>query len=487
MTLPLLENRRTACDPGFAWPASGTSSPDTIGDPFGHRTFNGHSSGVDFHRGTDHFDAQPGSDGKSPIHGTIVRSHYTHFLFDDAENAEANEESDPNAKATFAINPVDSALRIVGKNDGTVTFPANIPQYRTKRRFSPYGIDGGAQDWMMDLELKTTIATTGKIVIGIFDELANEYATLSYDGTTFTVNGRHAAGAMGVDGMTAAPSTRRWLRIRYQTSTSQILWQHSTDGATWTTIATQGTIGWTRQGCGFIAFVGWVPAAAGGDDTVDVDFFGWWDGLGIGRFGNWVEIANADGKGVLLHFRHLYRLTGEVRPGTLIGKAGNTGFDTVSGRILTSHVHFEWIPNQRYIYSNDDPRNPLAVGILPRPSTSISISVVRDSAMDPVTGTVDCHRLTITVQRGANQNFQIDEFRMEGNLAARTLKWSTRQGLNPADHDANSYDGLYFKPAAFNEASSQYVFELYLSKTVGGATWVAGHVKDTEGNTVWSG
>jgi hypothetical protein len=477
---------------GFAWPASGGASPDLIGDPFGHRTFTGHSSGTDFHRGTDHYDDSPGSTGKSPIHGAIVRLNFTHFQYDDAENAEAAEEVDPNNKATFTIIPGSSVLRIVGKNDGTATFLSGCARYRTKQRFTMYTLGGALGDWIVDAQIPSGLALSGKVGIAIYDPLNDEYVALQYNGSTLTVRGKDLNGVMTANGTTASVANVRWLRMKYSLTTNQVHWQYSTNAsgtaASFVDIATEGTINWTHKGAGFDCFPFWDPAAAGGDDTIDIDYFGWWDAQGIGRFGNWVVIANEVEKWVLMHFRHLFVSAGQVvRPGDPVGKTGRTGFDTVSGRILNDHTHAERHLNNNFIYSNDEAKNPLAAAALPRASTTISINVVRDSAMDPVSGTVDCHRLTITVDRGTYQNFHIDEFRAQGNLTFRLLRWSDRTGLNPADHDANNYDGVWFAPVAFNQASNQYVLVLYFSKAVIGSTWVAGHVKDTEGSTLWSG
>lgn len=471
-------------DPGYVWPGSGTSSPDTIGDPFGHRTFTGHASGVDIHRGTDHFDAQGGEIGKSPIHGKVIRRLYTHYPCNYDHSGELNE-SDPSSKATFTIDTANSRLRIVGKNDGTVAF-ASTAQYRSNRRFSHYTSAGAADDWMFDVNIQTALGTlNGKFQFGIYDPLNTEYVYMTYDGATLTAKGKQTAGVMTADGTSAALASKTWLRIKFTASTGQIKWQHSTDGSTWVDLATQGTIAFTMKGAGFHVFVGWDPAASAGDETVDLEFWGWWDAHGIGRFGNWVEIANASEKFLLMHFDHLLVSVGqEVRPGDSIGRTGTTGFDILSGRILTAHVHLEYIPNHAHDYSNADPTNPLDANILPRSSTSVSIGVVRDTAMSPLA--VDSHRLTITVTRGSNQNFQINEFRLVGNTTSRTVNWNTRAGLDPADQDANNYDGVYFEPVAFDQASSTYVYKLYFSKAVVGATFSSAYVKDADGNTVWS-
>lgn len=490
--IPFPKPLRQKCDAGVAWSSSGSDTIDLLGDPFGQRTFALHASGCDFHRGLDIHDNQPGAVAKSPVNGMIVRKNYSHFFFDDAENGAEHEEVDASSKATFTIDTASSRLRIVGKNNGTISFPSGVVWYRTTRPFSMYGAGAAVRDWMVDVNFQTAPSTSGKVGFMIYDSVNDEYVSIRYDGSTFTVNGKDAGGLFGVDDDTVSASGKTWVRIKFTASTGEIKWQYSTnntgsESGGWTDIATEGTISWTRKGPGFKAGLIWDPAASASDDTVDIEFYGWWDGLGIGRFGNWVVVAREADAFVLMHMRHISAGMGEIRCGGAIGNTGKSGFDILSGRIQSVHTHIEYLPSPVHDYSNDLPINPLTAGILPRANTTVDIAVVRDTAMDPITGLVDCHRLTITVQRGSYNNFQIDEFRMQGNLATRTLKWSTRAGLDPADHDAASYDGFYFGPAEFDENSSALVFQLYASKAVIGPNWTAGYVKDTAGTTIWSG
>lgn len=487
---------RRGSDPGIAWPSNGGPTPDTLGDMFGQRTFSGgtgHAGGVDFHRGVDLLDNQDGGGetaGKggmpvySPINGCVIRLFRGFFQFDDADDISKCTEVDASSKATFARS--GSALVITGKNNGTVTFPSGLAMLQ---KTEPFNADLTGNDWVMDFQLVSTIAgISGKLVMGIYDSANNEYVCLEYNGATYTCKGRKSSGTMTNDGATASQSGKLWGRIYFQQSSGKIFWQWSTDGDTWTDIVSGGEAWTITNRGGFMAFIGWDPAASGADDTVNVEQWGSGDGGSVNRFGNWIEIADGSTKFALLHFRRFVVAPGDVvRAGQLIGYTGKTGWDIRSGRILQNHVHVEYHANNQHDYSNADPTNPLAAALLPRPSTAVSISVVRDTASDPNTGLIPCHRLTITVTRGSNQNFQINEFRMVANLATRTLNWNTRAGLDPADNDANVYDGLYFQPVAFDETSSAYVFKLYASQAVIGITWTSGYVKDADGNTVWSG
>lgn len=489
---------RRSADPGVVSPANGGYAADTLGDPFGERNFSTafHASGVDFHRGYDTLDnedgpGEPADSGGMPIYspicGTVIRKFYGHFSWFDAGNMSQNTEVDPNSKATFSASA--GVLTVTGKNNGTVTFPSGIAQLQ---RSSAFRNDLTDNDWLIMIMFDTPpTALTGKIVLGIYDATNDEYACLEYDGATFTVKGKDAGGVMTADGTTAAASGKKYMRVRWSVADAKLYWDYSADATTWTSITNEGTITWTNAGGGFKSFVGWDPAAAGGDDTVTIKYSGGGDSASINRFGNWVQIANASRKWVLLHFRHISANVGDVvRAGQQLGISGRTGFDIRSGPIIENHLHTELHLNNGDSYSNADPINPYSADAsiyIPRSTTAPSISVVQDSATDPYGGGVDCHRITVTVTRGTWNNFQINEFRIVGNLATRTLNWNTRAGLDPADNDANNYDGCYFEPVAFDETSASYIFKYYASKAVVGATWSSGYVKDSDGNTLWSG
>jgi murein DD-endopeptidase MepM/ murein hydrolase activator NlpD len=496
--MPIITRRESiprSCDPGIVWPISGGEAVSTIGDPFGHRTFSGgtgHAGGVDFHRGMDMADdqdgpGQPAGSGGvavvSPIHGKVIRKYKGYFHFFDADDMTELAEVDPGSKATFTRTAGN--LAIVGKNDGTVTFPSGLAALQ---KIQPFNADLAGNDYCAYFRLASTVSLTGKIVVGIYDATNDQYLALEYNGATFTCKGKKVSGAMTNNGVTATPAACVWGMVWVDIATGKAYWKYSTDGNTWTDIVGAGEAFTVTNQCGFKMFIGWDPAAAGGDDTVNVQEFGGGDAGSIPRFGNWLEISNSSGQFDMMHFRKItVALGAEVRPGDALGLTGRTGLDLRSGKIIQNHLHMEYRPTNVHDYANSDPKNPLSALLLPRVSTAISIAVVRDTAMDPNTGLVDCHRLTITVDRGTYQNFQINEFQMVGNTTSRTLNWNTRAGLDPADQDANVYDGLYFQPVAFDEDSSQYVFKLYASKAVIGATWVSGYVKDADANSLWTG
>lgn len=483
-----------SCDPGIVWPISGSEAVTTLGDPFGHRTFSGgtgHAGGVDFHRGVDMADDEDGpgepvgSGGMpvvSPIHGKIIRCFKGHHHFFDAADYALLEEVDPGAKTTFALS--SGYVTMVGKNDGTVTFPSGLGVQRETFQFN---VDPAGNDWCAYIRLRSAITTTGKVVVGIYDSVNDEYLALEYDGTTFTCKGKDSTGAMANDGVTATPAAVQWMMVWLDVASGKAYWKYSSDGNTWSDIVGAGEAFTVTNRCGFRKFYGFDSAAAGGDDTVEVQEFGGGDSGSIPRFGNWIEVANASGQFDMMHFRTISVDVGdEVRPGQALGLTGRTGLDLRSGKINQNHLHMEYRPTNRHDYSNADPQNPLSALILPRVDTTIDITVVRDSAVPSGSGWADAHRLTITVDRNTYQNFQINEFSLTGNTAARTLNWNTRAGLDPADQDANNYDGVWFEPVAFDETSASYIFKIYFRKTVVGSTFVSAYVKDADNNTIWS-
>lgn len=470
---PLL---RTQDPPGVCWPGSGSSNVDTVGDIFGHRTFSAHSSGIDFHRGMDVDDSNTVSVPiLSMINGCIIRRFYGMTSFDHPNNLNQFAIANP-AVMTLTMPGPTAFGRITGVNAGTVTFPSGCG--RAYWQYEPMSPNAGS--WFIDINL-TSFTSTGSLVFGMYNAVADEYACLTYDGTTITVRGKDAGGVMTADGTTASPAFQQWLRITYSATTGNLLWRYSSDGTTFTTIATEGTITWSALP--FQVFMGFDPAAAGANDVIDVPFFGWFDGRGIGRFGNWIEVGTDSEKIAMMHFSDIDVAMGDVVvAGQQLGYTGRTGFDTTSGRIIQYHDHFEYIPNNGYVYANNDPINPLA--ILPRASETVSIAVTRTEENNPLGAA--SHKLNIVVQRGTYQNFQINLFTLTGNSATRTLNWDTRAGLDPADQDAVQYDGIYFEPLAFDETSTEYEYNLYFDKAVVGATFVSAEVQDIDGNVLWS-
>lgn len=479
------QRRRRSVGSGIVWPDSGNATTSNVGDVFGPRPFSFHITTVgydyDFHRGCD-FPLSAGDPLYSPINGSVIRWHYTSFGFEESSHLTQFSETDSQSAASFAHS--GTSCVISGSRVGALTWPtqAAFLSPATNERIVLTG-----DDWEVRVKFTSAPSVSGGAVgCGVYDSTNNEWAAIEYDGTTITCRGRDSGGNMVANGTTSAQASKTWIRIAFTQATGTLAWSHSTDGNTWTDVVTETTITWTdATRPRVLPILYWLSKDTNAAvQTANVDFFGWVDTQTIGRFGNWVEISNASQKFCMMHLQTLSIARGDVlEAGQLVGYAGMTGFDSRSGTIISPHVHLEVCSNNNYLYNNDEPINPLGVGILPRDNTTSNVSVVRDSANDP--DGVDSHRLTITVTR-SDQNFDLNEISLTGNTTSRTVNWNTRSGLN-ADNDVPKQSGVYIVPEDFNSSSASYVVAIYFNKTVVGNTFASAYCKDTAGTTVWSG
>lgn len=479
-SLPKTRNRGDGR--GIAWPDSGSSTVSTIGDVFGPRPFSAHIATVgydyDFHRGVD-IPKNQGDQVRSMISGSVIRAHRTHFGWETDDQLGYWTERDPNTSVAFA-REAPSALRVTGERVGAQTFPTDTGWYEPTDESVI-----GSGDWTIDLNLSATISTNGAIGLCLIDEANDEYVALEYDGATITVRGKDSSGTFTADEGTTSIASQTWLRINHDSATDSIDWLYGTDGDSWTTAALESSVAFTETiRSVFKPAIYWRSIdTSETPDTVDVEFFGWVSSTTIGRFGNWLSIANKDMTTIMLHFQDLDVYLGDyVQAGQVIGRAGVTGFDSKSGRVQYSHIHLEVIEETKYTYDNDTVINALAPGILPRTDVTNNVSVNRITENDP--DATDSWKLEITVSRG-DQDFDLNQISLTGNLATRTVNFNTRAGLN-ADNDVPVNDGVYLVPDNFTSASSTYTIAAYFHKTVVGTTFVSAEIRDTAGNLLWS-
>lgn len=466
---------------GFSWPAAAGGGIGVVKDVFGPRPFSPHIATVgydyDFHRGIDIAMTQ-GDPLYSPISGAVIRRHYSHFGFQEAAHLSEFTLTAQGAGLSVALGT--NALTMTAARVGVQTFPTVSHYAAATERVDPI-----AADWVIECKLSATPSTVGAIGIGIFNAAKTEYLALEYDGTTFTIR---AAGSnvQALNDTTYSVASKTWLRIAYTKTADTVAYQHSTDGATFTTLATCAAgRTFATLGAAMIPSLTWRSGDTNATPyTVSVVQFNWLDeSQTIGRFGNWLMIGNASGKIVLVHFQSLAVALGSfVSASQPLGKSGLTGFDARSGRILAEHCHVEWIGNNGYAYSNDDPINPLAPGRIPRANVSNNVAVSRTTQNDP--DTVDSWKLTITVTR-ADQDFDLNTVTLTGNLATRTVNLNTRAGLN-VDNDIPKQAGVYIVPSLFDQSSASYVVAVYFNKTVVGSTFTSYVVSDTAGTTLAS-
>lgn len=463
---------------GLAWPHA-PSGVGVVRDTIGHRTFAGHSSGVDFHRGDDLVFSQ-GQTVYSPITGAVIRDNYSFFGWQTSSQLDYWSIAGSSLSAAHG----GSSLTLTASRQGVASFPSGIGKYQ--HIIERIDLDGG-NDWLIQIALTSTISTVGAIGIGLFNSGATEYIAMEYDGSTITRRGVGTT-TFTANGATTSISGQTWLRVTFTASTGAYAWLYSANGSTWTTIGTETGRSFTSTQPTFIPTIYWRSGDTNATPyTISVQKTEFYDlsQTTASRFGNYIVIAKSGGKIVMDHLESLSVRRGNfVSVGQVVGRAGMTGFDTRSGAVLFPHVHIEYHANSNYIYSNDEAINPLDSDLLPRLNVSNNVSVVRTRENDPEGN--DSWRLAITIAR-ADQDFDLNSVSLTGNLATRTLNINTRVGIDPADNDTNSYDGVRFSPTAFDENSSTQVISYYFRTAVVGTTFVSYLITDTQGRTLASG
>lgn len=470
--------------PSLVWPDTGTSVPAAVGDVFGPRPFAAHISSVgydyDMHRGID-VAATAGSPVYAVMAGVVTRIHKTHSGFETASQLGNWSEVDPGNTGVFS--QTGTSLNIAGTRGGAKLFPTTSANYEALSE----RIDIATGDWEMRLKLTTAPSLVGGVLgLGVYDKLNTaQVVALETNGSTATSVGVGSGGTMSSNGTTATTSVL-YYSITYTQTTDTLVWRYSSDATTWTTLATQVGVAFTREGVSaFTPAVYWRSTDTNAAvQSVDVDFVGWWDNTSIGRFGNWITIVGTDGNKVCqMHFQEIYVNCGAViEAGQLIGATGSTGFDARSGYVINPHVHVEYAQTNRANYANNDAINPLAPTLLPHVSTNTNVTCTRTTANDP--DAVSCWRLAMVVTRG-DQDLDLNSVTLTGNLATRTINFNTRSGLN-ADNDIPKQAGVYIVPAAFSTSSTSYNLDMYFSKAVVGSTFTSLSIADTAGTVLYS-
>jgi hypothetical protein len=478
--LGVARNRYRGDGPGYSWPHS-PSGVGLIRDVLGHRTFNAHSSGVDFHRGIDVVRGQ-GDPNYSPLSGAVIRSHFTFFWWETPYQLTRWTKVDPSSSLT--VSHGGSNLVLTCARVGAASFPSGVARYiPTVERITPHGTD----DWLVQLALTSAISVTGAIGIGVFSPDLSQYIAVEYDGATFTRRGVGTATFTG-NGATTAVAGQSWLRVTYTISTDTYAWWYSANGTSWTSLGSETGRNFTSQQQTFAPTLYWRSGDTNATPyAIGVKRTEWYD-LGentASRFGNHLHVANATSKFVLHHFQELHVERGAfVSTGQKLGLAGITGFDDRSGAVLQPHVHVEYHSNSRFTYSGDESINPLDSDVLPRANVSNNVVATVTRTNDPNGN--DSHRLRLVTTR-ADQDFDVNTITLTGNVGTRTVNCNSRTGLDPADADANNYNGVYFSPVAFDENSGAQEVSFYFAVATVGGTVVSYQVLDTQGRTLASG
>lgn len=489
MSVSLRRPPRRDGKPGFVWAPSGTATDLHVRSYFGGRYFPSHAAsegGItnDLHRGID----MPLSAG-DPVYavraGAIVRVAHTQFGWENS--AQLNPWTLVGSDAAFTQS--GTSLHVAGNRVGAKTFATSTKLAAAQERVDV------ASDWEIRLILTSTPSIAGGVVgFGFYDARLTEYAALEYDGVSLTARGIDKNGVLSVNG-TAATASPPTLRILYTQSSNTLAFQYTTDNpvttsTTWTTVATMTTSAFTNTGWpAFTPAMYWRSTDTNATvETCDVDLVGWYsaisaDGLTLGRFGNYIRTIGSDGWLISqLHCADLVCKIGDVvEAGQLIGYAGTTGFDNRSGPVGFEgvHCHVEFTNAEVFFYSNANAVNPLTSGLLPRVDVSNNVSATITTANDP-SGTASW-LMTITSQRG-DEDFDVNEISLTGNLGTGVMNWNTRGGLSPDPSDNPFNAGIYYVPdPTFNENSTQVVLLVYFNKSVFGTSYVSSYVHDANG------
>lgn len=477
---------------GMVWPHTGLATAPDVSDPYGPRPFAAHTPPYDFHRGVD-VPVAAGAPVYSPISGAVSRSHYSHFHWERSESLAEFTEEDANGLIAPSVDTGDTELDLAWTSNAGVSGTGFAD---SSKLICGEAVSPDAEDCDVQIELAAVPSdlTAAQAAVGIFlyDPTTGEHAAIEHNGTGVTCLSADSGGAGSSNGQTGG-NTDRWLRLFYDNSAGNLLHQQSADGETWTTIQTWASPSWTSGGPDLavfrfgIYFRKTTTSAVAASGTIPVNFLGCVYPDTIGRFGNWLQVVNANMglRTLLMHMSHVSVRSGFVRAGQLLGYAGTSGYDTNSGRILAPHIHMEVIRDTDFLYGNDLPVNPLGVGLLPRANVSNNVSVTRTAGeLDPY-GSNTCHKLAISVTR-QDQDFDVNQITLTGNLATRTINFDTRAGMNPADSDDPTHDGVYVEPVAFDESSNSWDVNVYFDNAVVGGTFVSYAVLDTAGTTLAS-
>lgn len=471
---------------GFAWP-NAKSGTGVIRDIFGPRPFAPHivteGYDYDFHRGIDVVFNQ-GDPVYAPATGAICRLHFTHYGWQDSTQLTQWTLTDPSSSLSYALNT--NFIRFTAARVGSLSFPGSVAKFQANREYvAPLG---SGNDWVMEIKLNSALSgtLTGSFGIGIFDTVnTTQYVALDYDNATFTVK---AVGTTTFtrDGTTKAAANQTWFRLEYSSSNDTFTWKYGTDGSNWTNVTTESGKTFGSLTASFKPTFYWRSADTNASSyTIDVAQINWYDlGQSIGRFGNWIQLQTPTYKVVMEHFQSLVTTLGSfVSVGELLGYAGSTGFDSISGRVLTPHCHVEYVPYNDYSYNKDDSANILNPNYLPRVNVSNNVSVIRTTENDP--NGLNSHKLAITVTR-QNEDFDLNSITLTGNTTSRTVNFNTRAGLN-SNNDVPVVNGVYIVPSAFDHNSASYSVAFYFNTATVGSSFVSYSILDAAGTTLASG
>lgn len=466
-------------DDGFVWPLTGTTTPDYIYSPFGHRQFFPHTftvpSDLDLHMGAD----LTAVAGVTPVyamgHGVVNRLHINHFSWGVDNLSEYFTEA--SGSATYSVDTASAKLGVAA--GGTSLLTLTNPEGTTSTPFTVRVKIDNPFDDDTEVGIQLDVGSRSFRVHLLNDGAEKAVATL--DGSVTT----DPAVSAGI----------RWLELEY--TGSAVYARHSEDGRDWTQL---GGLPFTPDG-----FVTDVGIYSNGFSGRDIDFFGYTHENSPGRFGNWLRVSSPDPDGgflswLIIHFDSINVGVGDVvKKGDLLGIMGDTGWDSRSGTVLNVHVHMEFISNakmsgasppRKYYYDNADPVNPERY--LPRTNSDSNVTVSVTDTPDPDSNTAFRVRVTQTRVPGQN-DFDVNELAFVGASGSQTINLNERTGVADdvgADRDAHLQGNVYIvepDPPFGKDTGDDpddYVIDYYCRKSHFGSSLTSVTIKDVYGTTV---
>lgn len=209
-----------------------------------------------------------------------------------------------------------------------------------------------------------------------------------------------------------------------------------------------------HRGIDFLADEGTPIAAVMNGTVVRMETAAENNGTGRERFGNWVCINHTGWPGEpgvtrMTTYFHMSNFSPTISEGTVVTKGDIIGFVGHSGEgINTNHLHLELHRNATGACSYSNLKAKNAMRVLPytdQDQVSVSIN-------DNITG-----QYRITVSLPADQN-ELDFNRIEiiGTLATRIVDYELREGIDPANNDNPSYNGVTISPANYTHTYSHW-------------------------------
>ncbi len=170
------------------------------------------------------------------------------------------------------------------------------------------------------------------------------------------------------------------------------------------------------------------------------------------RFGNWMFINHTVWPNTSFTRMTAYLHMSNFSPTAFVGKpvvAGEViGFVGKTGEgINTVHLHLELHRNvSGNLYSNLKARIPMQ--ILPYTNANLVNVTITENP-------VGQYRIKVSLPAGANE-LDFNRIEIVGSTASRTMDYDLREGIDPADNDNPSYNGVTISPDNYSQSHAYW-------------------------------